>query len=40
VAAKCQEPKLMRAVEKILVGEISWLGHHDGVILPWSCRGS
>jgi hypothetical protein len=38
VAAKCQEAKLMRTVEKILVGEVSRLGHHDDAILPWSLR--
>jgi hypothetical protein len=34
MTAKCQETKLMGAVEKVFVGELCWLSHHGCPILP------
>jgi len=28
----------MCAVEKVFIGELSWLGHHDDAILPHEMR--
>jgi len=39
VSAQGQQAKLVRAVEEVFVGEVSWLGHHGegDFAAAWRC---